>query len=260
MDTCNSSVEIGLYYLNSRYYNPQWRRFISPDDTGYIDPENINGLNLYAYCNNDPVNYSDPSGHFVLSTFLVGLGISALIGAAVGAISYVGSEMLSYSLTGDFSWSWAGFIGSILGGAIGGALSAIPGINTLLVAGVTGFVSTAIGMGLENAWEGSTYTFGQIMGVSLINGGISAITSGIFEAIPIKGLNSGRGSYSAITKQITTKFFNGTITRISTKTFSKMLGYNLAGSIIGTGVSGIMDVTGANEWLANWIYQLMGHK
>ena len=37
-----------LYYLNARYYSPEWRRFISPDDTGYLDPENPNGLNLYT--------------------------------------------------------------------------------------------------------------------------------------------------------------------------------------------------------------------
>jgi RHS repeat-associated protein len=55
--------ETGLYYLNARYYNPEWRRFISPDDTSYLDPENVNGLNLYAYCYNDPVNYADPSGN-----------------------------------------------------------------------------------------------------------------------------------------------------------------------------------------------------
>ena len=42
-----------LYYLNSRYYNPEWRRFISPDSTDYIDPETPNGLNLYCYCNNE---------------------------------------------------------------------------------------------------------------------------------------------------------------------------------------------------------------
>ena len=57
--------ETNLYYLNARYYNPDWRRFISPDSCDYLDPETPNGLNLYAYCNNDPVNYADPSGHFV---------------------------------------------------------------------------------------------------------------------------------------------------------------------------------------------------
>ena len=77
--------DTGLYYLNARYYNPQWRRFISPDDTSYLDPETPNGLNLYAYCNNDPVNYSDPSGHSIAGAFIF-LGIMALVGAALGDI------------------------------------------------------------------------------------------------------------------------------------------------------------------------------
>ena len=62
--------ETGLYYLNARYYNPQWRRFISPDDTAYLNPETPNGLNLYAYCNNDPVNYADPSGNIPLDIII----------------------------------------------------------------------------------------------------------------------------------------------------------------------------------------------
>ena len=51
-----------LYYLNSRYYCPEWRRFISPDDTSYLDPETPNGLNLYCYCYNNPVMYVDGDG------------------------------------------------------------------------------------------------------------------------------------------------------------------------------------------------------
>ena len=47
--------DTGLYYCNARYYSPKWRRFISPDDTTYLDPESVNGLNLYCYCNNDPI-------------------------------------------------------------------------------------------------------------------------------------------------------------------------------------------------------------
>ncbi|MCL2447069.1 MAG: RHS repeat-associated core domain-containing protein [Oscillospiraceae bacterium] len=53
--------ELGLYYLQSRYYCPALRRFISADvflDTGV----GILGTNMYAYCNNDPVNLSDPTG------------------------------------------------------------------------------------------------------------------------------------------------------------------------------------------------------
>ncbi len=48
--------DTGLYYLNARYYSPKWRRFLSPDSTEYLAPETVNGLNLYCYCGNDPIN------------------------------------------------------------------------------------------------------------------------------------------------------------------------------------------------------------
>ena len=50
--------DTGLYYCNARYYSPMWRRFISPDDTSYLDPSSVNGLNQYCYCGNDPVSLS----------------------------------------------------------------------------------------------------------------------------------------------------------------------------------------------------------
>ena len=61
-----------LYYLNARYYSPEFRRFISPDNISYLNPESVNGLNLYCYCNNDPINYADPSGHFWDVVFDIG--------------------------------------------------------------------------------------------------------------------------------------------------------------------------------------------
>ena len=52
----------GLYYLQSRYYDPSLRRFISPDI--YLDTEDgILGTNMYAYVHNDPINYYDPDGY-----------------------------------------------------------------------------------------------------------------------------------------------------------------------------------------------------
>ena len=49
--------ETGLYYVRARYYSPEVGRFLSPDPIGYGD-----GLNMYAYVRNDPVNFRDPSG------------------------------------------------------------------------------------------------------------------------------------------------------------------------------------------------------
>ena len=73
-----------LYYLNSRYYCPEWRRFISPDDTSYLDPETPNGLNLYCYCNNDPVNYADPNGHSAFLIAMSALAVAGLITTGIG--------------------------------------------------------------------------------------------------------------------------------------------------------------------------------
>ncbi len=48
--------ETKLYYLNARYYDPAWRRFISPDHVSSLNPSSANGLNLYSYANNNPVS------------------------------------------------------------------------------------------------------------------------------------------------------------------------------------------------------------
>ena len=59
-------TDVELYYLKSRFYNPILLRFITPDSIEYLDSSSIIGLNLYAYCANDPVNKYDPTGHFPL--------------------------------------------------------------------------------------------------------------------------------------------------------------------------------------------------
>ena len=55
--------ESGLYYLNSRYYDPETGRFISPDILTILDETKgqINGLNLYMYCYDNPIMYTDDS-------------------------------------------------------------------------------------------------------------------------------------------------------------------------------------------------------
>ena len=56
--------ETGYYYLQSRYYDPSICRFINSDvaEFSLILKNIVSGTNLFAYCNNDPVNNSDPTG------------------------------------------------------------------------------------------------------------------------------------------------------------------------------------------------------
>lgn len=61
-----------LYYMRARYYNPVVKRFLSPDKIlGYlINPQS---LNLYIYCEGNPANYVDPTGHATLDRFSDGV-------------------------------------------------------------------------------------------------------------------------------------------------------------------------------------------
>jgi RHS repeat-associated protein len=53
----------GLINMNGRVYDPRLARFLSPDN--YVqDPENSQSYNRYAYCINNPMKYTDPSGDF----------------------------------------------------------------------------------------------------------------------------------------------------------------------------------------------------
>ena len=56
--------EIGLYYLQSRYYNPTVGRFVNADEAGYLlTEEGIAFANLLAYCVNEPIGRIDKYGN-----------------------------------------------------------------------------------------------------------------------------------------------------------------------------------------------------
>ena len=87
-------TDTGLYYLQSRYYNPQWGRFLNAD--GYVSTgTGLLGYNMYAYWNNNPVMYMDLTGHswesFWDDVKFVG---EALLGTAV-ATACIGLAVLS---------------------------------------------------------------------------------------------------------------------------------------------------------------------
>ena len=109
-------AETGFYYLQSRYYDPEIGRFINADSYASTDATGLLSTNMFAYCENDPVNKSDPSGEaFSLITIAVGATVGALVNAAGTALSNVAAGK-----------DWNDGIGlALLSGAVFGAVSTI---------------------------------------------------------------------------------------------------------------------------------------
>lgn len=102
--------ETGLYCLQSRYYNPTIRQFISADtvETLNADYENINQYNMFAYCFNNPVNMYDDAGtwpNWIKKAATVFVVAAAVVTATVvtvttfGAGSIAGVAMITASAT-----------------------------------------------------------------------------------------------------------------------------------------------------------------
>ncbi|WP_440948224.1 DUF2341 domain-containing protein [Methanosarcina sp. T3] len=66
-----NDADTGLMYYGARYYSPEYRVFVQPD-TMLPDPYNPQALNRYSYVLNNPVKYTDPSGHIPVDTLLDG--------------------------------------------------------------------------------------------------------------------------------------------------------------------------------------------
>ena len=156
----------GLYYLKSRFYNPVTGRFISQDSLKYLQPDTINGLNLFAYCYNNPTIHVDPSGHSAI--LVIGLLVGSFI---VGSGASVVSQGLTYGWDKINYWQ-AGVDGLF---ALGSTALAMTGIGVLASAGigaVAGWSQYAIG----SAFHGEDLTlWGSITaaGLGFIGGAIS---------------------------------------------------------------------------------------
>ena len=172
--------EIGLYYLNSRYYDPSTGRFISADGELAGAGGDLRGYNLFAYCFNNPVNMDDPYGQWpkwasklvaavavvavvavvaavtvatagtgtAVACVAVGAAKGAAIGFAVGAATGAASGAVSHRVTTG-SWEGAGeaalngMADGALSGAITGAITGGMNSNVCFVAGTE--ILTSVG-------------------------------------------------------------------------------------------------------------------
>jgi RHS repeat-associated protein len=179
--------EIKLYYLNARYYDPAWRRFISPDNTAYLDPDTPGGLKLYAYCNNDPVNYSDPSGNLAIPAFVTAMFIGFGVGFALGGIFETGKQIKNNGWDPS-NWDGIQILLSALGGGVAGAISAMmPKANYFVT-----FILGGIGSVLGGFISGSVNSFGTAVQAFLIGGAANIFGKWVsdqikyFDAVEIK--------------------------------------------------------------------------
>jgi len=234
---------LGMYWLQTRFYDANTGRFISPDPTEYLDTDTIHGVNLYAYCNDCPTMFADPSGHFPALLAFV------LIGAAVGAVSYVASEAVSAAISGEWNWSWGQFIGSTLGGALGGLATGL-GAGPFLSGFISGASSSIIGMGLDNVIEGTDYSISEITASAIFNGLVSGGLAYFgSEMVSIDGVTAGRNSLKAIGKQMVTKMKRHLIKNLSPKTIGKLILYNAYISLYDMSKMSLNNIIGARDIL-----------
>ena len=191
-------AETGLYYLNSRYYDPSVGRFINADDISYIQPTDINGLNLFVYCYNNPVMYSDNEGN--MPNWLKWL---------IGGIAFVGATVLTALTAGAITPLIIGMGISIISGGL-----------------IQGVVSKNSG---GNFWDG--FWDGAANGAFW--GGVFALAGSVFRIVKIakKGLTIGKtGTFEEIAKLSKTYHYKGLkshafLTKVFGRSFADKVGW-----------------------------------
>ena len=173
-------TDLGMYYLQSRYYDPNTCRFISPDSEAVLTatPMALTDKNLYAYCDNNPVTRVDGDGEF---------WTAILIGAAVGIVSqYIGDvyyNLMSGKEGIDLLIPSSSFVDYIAAGASG----------ALATTGI-GLIGSKVA---NAAIDGTAYLFNQLINGEDVNTTELAIIAGFSFITSGKGINSNkmRGIY-----------------------------------------------------------------
>ena len=192
--------ETKLYFLKTRYYDPEIGRFMTIDGIEYLNPETINGLNLYAYCGNNPVMRVDENGNAWWHWLIGGVAVIALaavvvasavvtggaslvamgVGFAVGATASVVSQGVANVISGNGFFDNINIGIVLIGGLAGAAFAGVSFITSL--SGVAG----AFGIGVAANVATSSIeqkSIGEILFNGLVGGLSAGLTFGFGELI-----------------------------------------------------------------------------
>ena len=185
-------TETGLYYLNSRYYDSVVGRWISPEPNVYQGNFDIGAgytsYNIYVYCANNPIQYSDINGEFIVTAIIVGSIAGAVIGGTIGGISSYNSAKRVGQGGTDLFWNTAEGIG-----------------KGILIGGITGFFIGGTGGIIAAYGAGSTAGTAAITGTATI----IAKTTEVAVLQIKKNINEGENGYQIASNCIDSIFNNG---------------------------------------------------
>lgn len=140
-------TETGFYYLQTRYYDPTICRFINADNYELIATLSSmpNQLNMYAYCGNNPIMFTDESGE---------AWIAILISAVLGAVFSGATVALEQSRYHSIDWLDVGVAAAF--GAVSGAF-AVTGIwgtiGQFFIQGGLAVCQTLTETAIDNSWS-----------------------------------------------------------------------------------------------------------
>lgn len=125
-------LDLGLYYLRARYQNTDTGRFWTEDSFGGVGTDPLS-LHKYTYCENDPVNNFDPSGHFSLAEISMTQAIG-MLSFGINVLSAIYNFRHCHYVKGsiDLLFAALGAVGVIL--PPGGTSFALAGVGSFQVA------------------------------------------------------------------------------------------------------------------------------
>jgi len=175
--------ETGLYYYGARYYDPAIGRFVSADSI-VPDPSNPQDLNRYSYAGNNPLLYTDPTGHFKFEDLFKTV-VSTIVGVATFALfpesaPVTAKLILSGMVAGGTHGAMSGREQNIFSGAVIGGISAAIGYGLYKIPDVGPYIGLGAGVGVSYAtggWEGLA-NFGLGLGTAAVAAAIISPDSG----------------------------------------------------------------------------------